>query len=671
MAVLQEDEIEYVDPEAGVLRYKSGVERPLDEQEMFHLTSSGRQRELKEKSKQMELASGKDAMGAFSKGAKSNLFYNLGQGYISDVVTSALEGVPTGEGQEGSNYFQRVGEAYTAKRLGRREAVQEIEEESPIASMLGKATALGIDVAMPLPVKSPTAQGAMIGFGGSDRTLFEDPMEVAKQTAMGGTIGYGAGKIGQSLERVAQERRALREFPKIEQEAKRAYNQNLQNFRSNAMKKIEASQRDIGKYGVAKDALGIDEFIQKEIGLSEYAGTKEAVQLEKFLNTMEKSLPQDIMASDLAKMYEAIEMRIARGLENEVPVLNKLKEHLVERIPQGSVKNQIMGKIVPKVEKQTAKVIDQVFESLPKNVVKEIEREFGKDAVKLLKDDLKLSINETLSSMSPEEIINFLGSGDSSLFMESLANSPAFQNMQNLSQYKALQMSGNDVNLGNLLKKNMPSTVFETETRLQSLPGKLQQRFDAVLQRNAIDASILANESQRKVASRISNATGVPNPYTGRSATNPPVAPYQAPTPPQVGRMADRFENTTLDWRGKGQSAFGIGALGKLFGVPKIGAAVAAGQGIKAGLEGTLRGLTSPGAISSATRKTIQGGGMRLTVEKIASSFDSYDRGILNDPQERKLAVSQIETDPDLELEDKAVLQTYINRGKNLEQFLR
>lgn len=680
--VVVQDEIELIDPESKTIQYKSGKVVPLSEEASFSLFSNPSQREVREGVKETELQfhegignlTGSKGVNTFLKNLSDNVFTRLATDYVADPLAAGIGAISTREGQEGQNFFERIGDNYTSQRMGRRDARQIIDQDSPRAALAGKAGAIGMDLAMPLGkiAKSPTAVGALFGAGSSDRSLFEDPEQFAKSTAGGAALGYGLGKAGNALERVAGERRALREFPELEKQAEKAYKQRIQNFKSTVKDKIGAAQKDIGKFGIPKEAMDIENFLAREVGVSAMAGTKEAAELESFLKTLEGNLPDTLHANDLQRLYEAIEVRAASAGESSQPVYKAFKEHLVDRLPMGAAQNKVMGKIYPKVERETVKIIDQAFDRLPKNVVKELEIEFGKGAVQKMKDSLKADLADTFGNMNTEEFLSVLQQGGGDLVTSLLTKNPNYQGMASLPSYKIAQnYPGQNAGFQSALKRSLPASVYEAETRMQQLPSQIQQKIENVMNKNATEASILVDKTQRKVSSRLSNATGVQNPYVTRKPTNAPVGAYEAPVEPQVGAMANRFEKTKLGAGKAGQEAFGLGALGKVFGVPKVGAILGAGKAARVGLEGTLRGLTSPDALGTFARSSMQGGGMKLVVEQIASSYPSYEKGILKDPQDRKQAVFEIETDSDLGIEDKAQLQTYINRGKNLETLIR
>lgn len=679
MAIVR-DEIKFIDPETKTIEYASGRSVPLSEEAAFQLFATPSQQETKKGVKESELEAYEKGIlpksaTAFTKAfTKRNLFAKLATDYFLDPISAGYGALTPREGQQEMGFFDRLGENYLSQRMGRREAVEEIEQKHPTATTLASILSLGTDIAMPLGRlgRSPTATGALFGAGSSDRSLFEDPEQFAKSTATGAALGFGIGKTGQTAERIASERRALREFPEVEREAQRSYQQQLQNFRTNVGQKLGAMNKDLGKFGIPKEAMALDEFINREIGVG-LAGTQEGQELRNFFTSIGQNLPETLNAQELQKLYEAIELRAARGSELELPVLQSFKEHLVERLPSGAAQNKLMAKVFPKVERETSRVIDQVFEALPKNVVNEIEKEFGKGSIQRLKDRLSTDLKDQFNSMNPQDFVSMLHSGDVSPILNSLTQSEVFQNVLNLPSYKALRANpGLPQNVLRTLEKNMPASVYEAQTRFQNLPNQLQSRLENIFRKNALDASLLIDETQKAIASRLSNATGVQNPYVSRPPTNVSPGPYRAPQAPQVGALARRFETQPLQVSSpQNLLTFGLGAVGKLVGLPKIGGAIAAGKGLQVGLEGTLRGITSPTALGNLARQGIRGGGMKIVVEQIASSYPSYDNGVLKDPSDRKRAVAEIETDPDIPYEDKAMLQAYINRGKSLENLIR
>lgn len=670
---LKKDEIVNIDPDTDIATYLSGRKEKLSEKAKFGISATQAQKDIKEGVKKTELDfnSSIGAGHTFLKNLGGNFASRILTDYVGDPLIAGISGISTGEGQEESSYPARVAQNFMSQRMGRREAREIMDAENPKSALAGKVGALGIDVAMPLGAvgKSPAATGALFGFGSSDRSLFEDPMEVAKQTVMGGALGYGIGKVGSKLESIASERKALREFPQVQKDAERAYQQTLANFRSNMGKKLGTLEEDIGKYGISKESMNVEHFINKEIGSTTMAGSREAKELSNFLTSIEKSLPEKLSTGDIQRIFESIELRIAQGVEKEIPILNNFKSHLVATLPTGAAQNRLTGKILPKFQKDVTKVVDSVFNKVPKIVQKEIDLFLGgKNSINALKKELQESINSKLNGLSPGEAVEFLSGGDVNYLVQDFFGSDKMSKLMNFTESSAQAgFSRNpSVNIG-IYRQNAKPIYFEVEKHLQNLPKKLESSLANVVQNNAIDASIAVEETANKVRNKLSNSTGVTNPLTSRAPTNTPVGAYNAPQAPQVGKMATRFETQPIDYSQQGKQAFGIGAVGRFLGVPKLGSAIGLAKGSKAGFEGMLRGLTSPETLGNIARQGIREGGIQVAVEQISTTYPSYNRGIILDPQERVQAVIDIENNPDLDLEPKAMLQAYINRGKNLE----
>jgi len=80
-----------------------------------------------------------------------------------------------------------------------------------------------------------------------------------------------------------------------------------------------------------------------------------------------------------------------------------------------------------------------------------------------------------------------------------------------------------------------------------------------------------------------------------------------------------------------------------------------------------LKGLTSPTAAGEMARASFRNLGLGA-IEQWAQKYPSYHDGILDSAQERRSLVKEIEDDPTIPLEVKALVQSQVNRGKPLNQ---
>ena len=680
------DEIDYIDPDSKEVVYKSGRKTPLSEKAAFSLFSSPSQKQVREGVKGVELEAseatkrltGSPALNTFVKNLTDNVFTRFATDYALDPAIAMGAAFRKGEGQEEKGIFGRAYENYIAQRMGRRDAREIMDRESPTAAALGQIGALGLDIATPLPKaisSSPLRTGAAFGFAGSDRSLLEDPAQVAKSTAVGGGIGYVAGKAVGGLQRVAGERRALRAYreaevaqkeaqelakkglPKLTAEEKKAYDSYVAQ-RNKALGRLD---KEIGPYKVSKEGLDVDRFLAEEVGVSAQAGTREANEAVNFLGTIEASLPEKLATRDVQRMYEAIDGRIAQSAsELETSILERFKQHITEVLPEAAATQRIADKYGLQLEKNTVRSIEQYVDSLPGNIKQHIDGMGGSVSTKSLKQSLVESVKEQFAALTPYQMREVVLSGDAKFINQALENNELFQYLTE----DFVTMQGRPV--------SVPGRQ-ESKVRLLGLLDAVEADTAKVMDRVSPKAYGEAFSTKEKIGSTLANASGVQSPVTGKMGTNISISrtPVQVPQlgqKPEVGRMAERFETQPLRFGKRSTQGAGLYGLGKFLGVPGLGKIGLAAKGGAAAMEGVLRGLTSPGAMAERMRNMASRDLVKVVVSEI-SSYPSYQNGVLTDPNDRRLAVANIEQNPYMQLQDKAMVQTYINRGKSLEKF--
>src|SRR5690606_1801215 len=190
------------------------------------------------------------SLGAFSSSfGESSIFPKLATNFL-DHAGEIIPSISTGEGQEGMGFFERLGENVSGIRSGRREAKGQISQENPWASGFGTAAGIGADLGMPLKglPKGHVAQGAALGglySLANDKNILEDPLGVAKDVAIGGGLGAGIGAVGSKLERVAQDRQALRNYPQILEAHKQATTKADKDFLVQLARKLDGVQTEL------------------------------------------------------------------------------------------------------------------------------------------------------------------------------------------------------------------------------------------------------------------------------------------------------------------------------------------------------------------------------------------------------------------------------------------
>jgi hypothetical protein len=137
----------------------------------------------------------------------------------------------------------------------------------------------------------------------------------------------------------------------------------------------------------------------------------------------------------------------------------------------------------------------------------------------------------------------------------------------------------------------------------------------------------------------------------------PQPEPNLAPAIGSAERTGDLLEKNLLGGKGVVNNAMKLAGLKYLLGSSAL-PAEAAYLGLK--------GLTSPSGMGKAIRMTFKQGGIEA-INSWAQQYPSYHDGILDNPQERRSLTKEIEDDAEIPLEQKAIFQSKINRGKPLQ----
>ena len=525
-------------------------------------------------------------------------------------------------------------DATRAQRLGSRRVGREAEKEYPLSYKMGQAIAIASDLGLSLPKllqKSPTATGAAFGFS-SAPPAYEDPEGALKGAAIGGAVGYGAGKVTKGLEKVAGERQALRQFAKEEAQYPKDVQKAKEAFRKTQMDKLNRASNDL-RHGASRDSLKNQNFINQNLKVSEIAGSREAAEVEKFINIIESGLPEKLSSKEIVKLFDALEGKIAQASPEAAPLYSAYKDHLVQVLPEGAA-----------------------FQAVKQNIGNQIidRSRFGNGKAAGLIDK---RVNNAIKDLTPEEFYTSLNNGE-------LTNIIRNEIKEGYKEFYKDRFSGKAGQKSKYLR--------DVEERAQNYVDKLDWLEKDVASLRA-EANDIAQDYFKRVSSRVRNATGTQNPnYPDILPTNRLEMPTE-PVKPAVGGMAERFEQPFNPFDQLKES-FGntakYAAMGKFLGIPGSLAKGVLGAGVgaaKVATEGVGRFLTAPTTVSQITRESITKGGIPLIVQSIASTYPSYDKGILLDPLDRQDAVAELENNPYIPLEQKAVLQAKINRGRTIE----
>lgn len=484
---------------------------------------------------------------------------------------------------------------------------------------------------------------------------------------------------------------SLKNLPSLQREAQEAYGKEV----LKAAKEIETSFPSDSK--ISSTALDIDEFLHSKVFRGNLAGTPQARSLHKIIRSIFPKT-HSFSGKELAKRYESLESAIARSSPESRAILSELKEHIGEKLPNALADNIAYKNILPSLQNQLSKSIDRITHSIRMPKISNISNE---SLSKLAKERLKSVINQ----ISPDQFIEKMRSGEiSEMLKKGLLNeadfTSAFSQISNLAalkkqgvahlleksnEYKYLQdlyqkyLKELDSSINNLVARNEIKLLGASDQAIDKLGGKVKNTFGV--------ASPVA-EPIRPINPSIPEAPvrgysnlpeplpqPIPAPISPPAMEAPPVSPAMAPVP--QAPMARSFVPEQIPTLPPAQSfADQAGDLleKNLFGgksltnnpLLKLGALkYALGKGaipLEAGYA-ALKGLTSPTAAGEAARGVARAGGIESVVQ-LASKYNTYHDGILDDPQERRSLTKEIENDPSMSLEEKALIQSKINRGK-------
>lgn len=482
-----------------------------------------------------------------------------------------------------------------------------------------------------------------------------------------------------------QYQESLKKLPELQKQAQAEYSANVVKNASEIEKVFPKSSR------INAEELGVNSFIEDSINQSGLAGSREAAQAKRVINSL---FPEGelIGGRELSKKYKALEDSIQRATPEVQGVLNNFKNHLGERLPVIVENSVAYHKIMPLLQRTIRNDVKLIVSELgldPK-LQSTVGRFTETNAFHAVKNNITPAnfIEKVQSGELASEIANSIGSAESFLIDITPHN------------IKFMQKQG-----------TLPLIMKEAERQHSYMVQELTQKIQSRLARYELKAMESARNSSKKLGKDVKSTYGLAEPVAPPTAPTapspvaepaipgqlPPVPPTQFPppisppqTPPMPGKpslMADPlaptpqamptlpqaqgFAERTGDLLEKpilGGSGSGIGnnPLVKLGGLKYLlGNAAFPAEAAYLG----MKGLTSPTAAGEVARLSFKQGGIKA-IEMWAQKYPSYRNGILENPQERRSLTKEIEDDSEIPLEQKAVIQSKINRGKPLQDRL-
>jgi hypothetical protein len=655
-----------------------------------------------------QVPGGKEAGSAYAAFSKSS---GLGgwASTIFDIGNAAADMWRAKERPNNLSLFQEFAERYKGARRGKNQAFKEIQEQSPTASKLGTAAGIGADIFTPMGKTKIGTQAAILGTGISDKSILEDPIDFAKEAALDYGIGSLIGKVAEVPAKISNARKGIRQaasdataFESREAQLaskyaqdKAAYDASLaamparqaqaqSQFSQDILSQTGKLGTDIGSNRLARDAIELDNFINSTINASSMAGTREGNQLSSFFKKIIGSRPAEMAAQDIDHIYQAIESRIGKGLSHEVPVLNQFKEYLAQRLPGAAAEASAFRTYGRRIASSIDKAVDSSFKDVKKakGVIRLAEKQMGDPGFlervkKSVSDDVK---NAVLSGQIKDFGTKVQNGTIIDEIIPIIQNNPEMVALNNkLKQFMStMQTSG--------MTPVSQQALTQLSTIMADVEKEIASRSLQNLSSHQTNVAITMRDVADKVSKRLNKTLGsapqvaapaAPTPYT-------PGTPPPAFEPTNIyERLAESFENPNFYSNLIGfnpkqgllkSGAKGAFAYGAMKFIPGASAAIPAAYLSNIGVKSGLRALSGTGKIAGAMRASLEKGARYLSatelpdlIRSIATKFPSYHDGILESPEDRRAAVAEIENNPYISLEDKAVLQANINRGKPIE----
>jgi hypothetical protein len=447
------------------------------------------------------------------------------------------------------------------------------------------------------------------------------------------------------------------------------------------------------------EEVGLGKFLTENVGKSGLAGSTEANQAGKILKSL---FPETgvLPIKELGKRYKSLEEAIQRSSPPVQQILNDFKVHLSERLTNVAADKS---------------AYTSVISSLGKNIEKDVDAILLK--MKKVKPATSARIKENISN-----ILKFVPSKNFSARLQNgELNKEIIDKVTNIANFFE-GVNPKDINAIMKAKKNANWKMAVQGLENQAKP--IQQEFlkeigDKInnhIARLQIQGAAASEKTIAKLGKNLKGTLGLAEPIPPPSAPaisargEPPLPPGQLPQIPPVAQPApiappgtpsmpikpslnglpqrpvdqtflaqpepnlaapqgfsehagDLLEKNLLSGDSKvlGKN---IDPLLKLGGLKYLlgKAALPAEAGYLA-----AKGLTSPTGAGEVARQSFKQIGIQA-IEMMMQKYPSYRNGVLENPQERRSLTKEIEDDYDIPLEQKAILESKVNRGKPLSQ---
>lgn len=460
---------------------------------------------------------------------------------------------------------------------------------------------------------------------------------------------------------------SLKGLPELQSKAQKEYSSNVARVVDEIENRFPKNAR------IVTNELDIPGFVESNISKHLALGSKEGAQANRILSSL---FPEgEVLTSrELARRYKSIEEAIQKSSPEIRTILVDFKNHVGERLPNILSNQMAYERVMPTLQKQVQKDFESIFKKMPQEASFASPQEISKR--------VKENVQKYFDSMTPQ---NFIEKVKTREFRDELLDSV-------LTPWDLLPESFRPSrSLAREEFKNIPLPGFYQQKAIydktfQDVSNQIRNKLDSALAKSELKMIGVEHDAAKRLGSKVNRTYGMASEIPAPIAPTPPqmsqlpsnqipslpTKPSMLPEPPApipqaiptlspnkgTSDMAAQFLEKDL----LGGSGMINNPLTKLAGLKYL--AGGAALPLEAGYVGA-KALTSPTAIGEGLRTSFKRGGIQA-IDQMAQKYRSYHDGILEDPMERRSLNKEIEMDSEIPLDQKAIIQSKINRGKSL-----
>lgn len=649
---------------------------------------------------------------SFVNNLSESTFGNLGD-TAANYAVSGYKAFTPGEGQEEMGYIDRLLDHFYAMQEGRKEHLAGQTEKSPNAALAGQIGGMGLELGTLHGV--PAAAALPIMGAGHSETSFLEPSEKLPEVGQEVLTGYLLDKFFGAAGKVAghrQTRRGIQNAIRTTEEGNAAEVQRAlaatkaegsrfasesaareaeisrlpqlqqvenQAFVNSSAQRVDRVARTLGKTPIAAEAMGVEPFIADMIDSSVFAGTKEGKQASNFLRTLFKGNAEGKLTGEaIQKGMKAVDEMIIRQGGEMGNILTQFRSFVTQELPGKLGNYYAYEKWVPKIQARLLPAIENDLLSAFKHsneVYRDVQGQLGKGFLQDLNTSLKGDIHEIFRNHAGNFEFAIADGTIANEIKASIEANPLYQAVvDDVMEYGTI-VSKNPQFKGTYSRPVIPEGYQKIREDILSYPERIAEKVTSTSEKYLPDIKVDIGTKSGVTQGSLNKLPQGPNILPEPPPVNPAQTfqPNLAPVP-QIPEPQGVMQRLAYGLEGMGETGLGgmmqgvkdnatTGLLAKMAGVP-LGKIAAAGAGLATGLSA----LTSPSVAGAIGRSALeQTARMMSAVHQRAEQYPSHSgNGILQNPMERRSLVREIEDDINMRIEDKAIIQSKINRGQPL-----